>query len=335
MNELFADWHRLVGVDPKPDELTSRWKPVERTARALGRDQAINLLDLAALRPGAADMTEDFVKPFKTADPTFPIRENAVLLQVLASAVLIERLATCDGVASLIAYGLAAAGHVGWTFGIDDLERQGSTFLAVEANARLGASTHAPLPDAVSKSISKRIGELESTDLEEFAPAHVGAALRDIWDTLEAALATQESQRARQLESLREETNLLWWLIAGKSSILGQPWERATHGEAAVAAAWEVVSLVERLPAHPALARLLDRVLTISGSDTQVDVAKSLEALPIEMTPRLPGILEPLTPVYARWLGHETSLPKRINRKTLAHRLLSETLLIRSYEAAT
>ena len=91
MHKDFADWYRLVDLQPKGETIEKRWQAIEQFCESVNAAQALELIRLFYGR-SAKDhgFLGTFRSPFKTVDGTFPMRDNAAELQVLAGATTVQ-----------------------------------------------------------------------------------------------------------------------------------------------------------------------------------------------------------------------------------------------------
>ena len=93
MHDDFVDWCRIVDPRPVADTLEKRWEVVKELAK---RRKVDFWLDCVRLYIGfeidKSSLRDKLVASFKEADPTFSIKDNTILLQIMAGSILMQLL---------------------------------------------------------------------------------------------------------------------------------------------------------------------------------------------------------------------------------------------------
>jgi hypothetical protein len=108
MHDLFADWYRQVDLDPSPELLKRRWNCVNSILDGLSMKVTTTLVGAFLGLPGTKGQ-EQLIHALKEADSTFPMKENAELVRVLAGACLAQCIDEKHDCAPFAALGLVSA----------------------------------------------------------------------------------------------------------------------------------------------------------------------------------------------------------------------------------
>lgn len=267
MHKNFAEWYRLVRIEPNGDVLKNRWAGVQEWITSL-RDNGDAVLETVRIFQGLPEVTsrEPFLAVFRKHDPAFPQR-NELELRVLSGAALVHvvthdeeeddadlrtaalagtalaasRLRVADGpleeLLGEVLVGLhKAARHQRRRRGFD------STLLTAEEER------------AFSKTIETSVADLNQLR-QSFATA---------FQTILKAVQRSESALADAAHDLRcadEETNILWWLEGGCSRDLNKPWS-VLKDAAYLTAGWEMADLTDVALGPVEVAAFLERVVS-------------------------------------------------------------------------
>src|SRR5437762_3321177 len=71
-------------------------------------------------------------------------------------------------------------------------------------------------------------------------------------------------QLRRELQSVMEESNVLWWVFGESSRDRGRRWSEYSVGQTAVMAGKELADLTRMPPGPPASGALLDKVIKLA-----------------------------------------------------------------------
>ena len=267
MHKNFAEWYRLVRIEPKGDVLKSRWAGVEEWSASL-HHKADAVLETVRIFQGLPEVTsrEPFLAVFRKHDPAFQQRNNELEQQVLAGAALVHvvtrdpeedddprtavlagtaldasRLRVADGSLEEMSRELLAA--------LQELARRqrarkgfDSTLLSAEEEEALSQTIAAIQPD----------------------PNNLRQSFVTAFQTVLKAVQRSEkalADAAHDLHCADEETNILWWLEGGCSRDLHKPWS-ALKDEAPITAGWELADLTDAALGPREVAAFLERVVS-------------------------------------------------------------------------
>lgn len=268
MHTNFAEWYRLVRIEPNGDVLKNRWAGVEEWSTSL-RDKDDAVLETVRIFQGLPEVTsrETFLAVFRKHDPAFQQRNNELEQRVLAGAALVQVVqhdqdADNGGLRAAVLAGTAlAASRLRVADGPLE-ELVGDVLAGLHRVARLQRGRRgfdsALLTAEEQKSFSKTI-ETNVGDHNQLR-----ATFATAFQTILKAVQRSESALADAAHDLRcadEETNILWWLEGGCSRDLNKPWS-ALKDEAPLIAGWELADLTDVALGPREVAAFLDRVVS-------------------------------------------------------------------------
>jgi hypothetical protein len=320
------------------DALPKRWSAIEGYS-----PNASGVVSLARLFYSLGSFDEEFhlgfQTAFQTADPPFKMSGNENELSVLAGAELIDLIDRGDtGLADLAALSLVCAA---------------------------GANLRPPprvkrIPELAAKYLSERtLGRwtIQSDDEIESAESALGslAAAQEPFPLLAKHLRTMQ----RQLDLVREESNMLWWLFSDFSRDQQTTWSKVPFAAVPVVAGKELSDLTGIIPGPTAARAFLDRVIHSAKSKPPVSIliTDAINNLPAEWRTAYSrdycttetAALQPITlgiklslsaPENNAWLpafARGTLLPSgaKIAPNILAHQVFLEAMLCRAWRQAT
>lgn len=350
MHILFADWHRLVEIDPTTEVVTARWAAIESLVSTnLTVQDAVRLVALAHADDRAGFGTE-FATRFKDAEPTFPMIGNERLLAVLAGATLIQALTRRDAIADVLAYAVASTEPLAAQPTVRDVLSESSKYLAAEG-VRLREPGERPAPPpafsgqfkAVKEAIDVRVAANPQLTDHDALGRLVAQVITQVNTGLNAVAkhASEVAQWAdASMQPLREELNMAWWLLSSRSRSTGAAWADIPPAAAAIVGARELADLVQLLPAPPVVDEFLGQLLEVAcAADSQAaTLADAVAGLPAGTSvPQAPAIVAHLTPVTAAAAGAQASADcadEAAPALRWAQRAFTEAMLIRAVEAA-
>lgn len=288
----FADNYKAAGLAPGPDIIRLRQEPFNELRRGMDAARAV---DLTRLYFGLDTPTSPtwFRDAFAEADPSFSMLDNEREAAVLAFCLLAAGLQ--DG---LVAAGLgpltaAAYGNrepVVQADFIDEAPRE------IQALAIEGRRRKAVDPNAISLSSTR--GMQDTVDQFAAAPdlAKVAALFKQAADESSNGIKTLATQvrgtilaMAQQLSDLQEETDMLWWYVAGWSRVLDQPFANLQPALAAVMCGLDLAALTSHPPGPVAAPAILQRLISAGrkGKAAKVTIDDAVAALPLDAIVRL------------------------------------------------
>jgi hypothetical protein len=296
----FADWYRVVAIEPRPELLEKRRRAMEDVVPGLDLAGVLELVRLLYDAPARdPQFIERYREAFRAIDATFPMRDNEAELGILAAATIVSVLEHRGGaVADLAAQATVCADCQGHRPGerppgvvprareylsaraaalrvAPDLTGVAKPVLDTEALlARMERLLDLPAPAGRGRAASESgIGAvlegsygLGSPSLPRDAPAADagGLALQSVVAAvLDVAAATAKvaEEHARRLRLHGEQLDVLWWLVAEYSRDLRQEVRVVPLPVLCVVAGKELADLTAVLPGPPGAAGALDRIL--------------------------------------------------------------------------
>ncbi len=310
MHKDFAEWYRIVAIEPDDAMMNKRWAGVEEWCELTANDIG-SMLDVVRLflgkLPSKTEIVEHFTEVFRKQDAAFPQR-NSLEIQVLAGAVAVNCI-TADDDSSSYAMTVALAMESGW-------------FSATRSAKKLGEIGEVARRFLQRQSLRKRRREYTSVDdlrgdqsmaetLETFTKALLGnweqvrAAVTALFQGMQPAIGGLENAiiaMAQDLTRADEECNMLWWLEGGCSRDFRTPWGSLQKEGLPIIAAKELSDITEILPGPHLAQALLHRALSRVELET-VSIAGAVNKAPIDwvkscIDSRPMDRLSDLTPVW-------------------------------------
>lgn len=287
MHKNFAEWYRLVALEPEGAKLATRWAGVKAWATALrGSDE--NVLETVRIFQGipAKAPRDPFLEVFRKQDPAFPQRNNDLELQVLAGASLVECVQTVgsnsDGRRTVVLAGtaLGASSLRATEPRLDEIAREvavGLRAIAVKQRKRRSVNTDAMR--ATATTATEAMKQIPTSADWNALKNNITPILQALVDAVHAVDA-ELTNAAHSLRSADEETNILWWIEGGCSRDTNKPWGTLKDA-AAIIAGMELADLTNVALGPRDAAALLERVLSESkGDGKDAPLADYVNALP-------------------------------------------------------
>ena len=270
MHKNFAEWYRLVHINPKGDDLKSRWAGVEEWSGFL-RNTNDAVLETVRIFQGLPEVSsrEPFLAVFRKHDPAFPQR-NELALRVLAGAALVKCVEPTgndsdqDGTRAAVIAGTALEAS---RLRVSDPQLEEVVAAVVEGlhdvarhqRKRLPFSTTliSPKDENAALEAIKQLSTPGDWNVLKIQLAPVLKAL--LGGVLEAEEVLEDA--AHNLRCAAEESNILWWLEGGCSRDLNKPWS-TLKDEAPLIAGWELADLTDLALGPRDVAAFLRRVLS-------------------------------------------------------------------------
>jgi hypothetical protein len=266
MHKNFAEWYRLVRIEPNGDVLKSRWAGVEEWSASL-HDNDDAVLETVRIFQGLPEVTsrEVFLAVFRKHDPAFPQRNNELEQRVLAGAALVHCVLTHDEEdgdlrAAVLAGTALDASRLRVADGpLEELIGEvlaGLHKVARQQRRRRGFDT--PLLSAEEEKAFSKAIETNVSDHNQLRQSFATA-----FQTLLKAVQRAGSALADAAHDLRradEEINILWWLEGGCSRDINKPWS-ALKDEVPLTAGWELADLTDVALGPREVEAFLERVV--------------------------------------------------------------------------
>lgn len=336
MHLLFADWHRLVDIEPTSESLSSRWSTIEALIeRGLDGDSCLGLIRLACELESVYSGV--FARAFKETESTFPMVSNSRLLAVLAGSSILAALEKKDEAADLLAYGVLCADAAGHQLMVAEVLGETRQYIATESVGVRSSRAKPVMPAPMASKAPKELPEVSSGVDERFADPE---GVRRLFASLVPLVSAQvnalrsfsselEGWVDHKTSTVAEEVDLLWWLVGADSRTLGQRWGDVEPAVAVAAAAIELSQLVAELPAPVVVSEFLVQQLAsarVTGDLEATALRDAVRGLPA--APSGPPSLSDLCPLLSE--GSSAHLDRPLPAADWGSRLLLECLLLRA-----
>lgn len=284
----FADQYRAANIAPGPEIIKLRQEAVEKILPDLDDDK---LLDLTRLYFGMnCPMNNNWFRDaFLETDPSFSLidnqREASVLSVCLLSAALEQGVIN----AALIPVVASVCGHREPSLQAEFIQDAQQALVTNSFNSR--------------NSLCVDVGKIKTP-----AKSKVGIEIDQLTETMDLAILTnivklssneasetlQESVSqifnvlkplVNQLSELKEEVNMLWWLIGNHSRILDKPFADLDVGVAAIMAGLDLATLTNGESGPVAVPALLQRIINPQKkpSKKNLSIDKTINLLPPDL----------------------------------------------------
>jgi hypothetical protein len=273
VNKSFGEFYRLCSIAPSLDLLTIRWKTV---VDILSANSLPQLLELTRFLFNPRVSSEPVVSLLREkcllADPSFPSHDADLELRVIAAVALLQTLDSGSKFSDILALGIISGACKGQrTLAPFSrlLERASSLAAArgIEIRKRepvtLGAVN---LPKRHLEDLKKVAAD--PTIIRDGAAVAIQEAISGVGKVYDAA-KTAVSEVDLVLETLAEETNILWWVLSEYSRDLNKPLTSLAAPTAALAVARELADLTCGSPGPRAAVSFLTRQLQHTSKNSE------------------------------------------------------------------
>lgn len=316
-NFTFADRYSEAGLAPTSQTIISRQEPVNRIVANITDSQ---ILELVAVYYGSSDINLDWFRDeFAQEDASFSIVKNEREACVLASLILAHLINDNNAIAILAVSvgrvrGLRTPPQSAWL--MSDAEE---AFTRLSVNTRVPAKITTKISPTVIPKLSEQITALADTP-EDWSTlvttlGQIRTEAQNSAKTTAGQVTIALNAFDRQAKQMREESQMLWWLIGGYSKIFERSFSTYAPQQAALIGAIDLGILTTHSEFGPiAMPAMLERVIaSAKKTKTQhtrelaavVDsfTVEELEQLPIRV--QLPALLAPVTSAIelARTMG--------------------------------
>lgn len=281
----FADNYRAAGLSAGPDVLRTRQEPFEQLRKAIDRTTAIDLTRLYFGLPVPRG-TDWFRDAFGATDASFSLIDNAREASVLAAGLLESAVVDGKIYAALATLTTAAGGLREPPVRPDVIE---SMHFAIQKSAASARKQAAADPKRITLPATSKISaELEALvqtpDLAKASPLlkQVSEESAEITKTLANQVFAVVQPLTTQVQTLREEVEMLWWHVGGWSRLLDKPFAELDLGLAAVLAGVDMADM-SRSAAGPAAAPAILQRTLFAGRKikaAKITIHSAVDALP-------------------------------------------------------
>ena len=269
MHRDFGTWLREVdfpaGGTSKTNERWEGAKDLVNKARSPEIEGMLRILHQSRV-PVTKETLESTVGSFSAHDPSFDARKHKRELEMLCGATLSYIIETDDS------YALASAISIKTASFLD----QRRTILPVDIVHRAESSISRHIEDNRDRPDLEKIGKKAIKDVS-FANAIATLQSGDDSESLQKAMSSAAADVQVAIQSANvilkelvqtfgehfkrhdEETQILWWLLNGRSVDLGKPFDKLTIEERTLAAPKELEDLIQVAPGPNSITSLLQR----------------------------------------------------------------------------
>ncbi len=255
MHKLFGEWYKIASVQVSGEQLPKRWAGVESFVEGINQESALDMVRIYHGRDtNNPAFVETYCTSFQAIDPLFPMRENALELQVLAGASIVQCIEKNTDLSISVAYATVCPNFQGLgphvlnseivEIAQEYLTREG---IKVRAIAKI-PEIHA---DSLKPELKKTITEAVAANNYQTLSPHLLPLIEYI-ETSSKQL-TQSTAKAIDIlsDSLlihKEQANILWWILGEHSNDLKIPFVKIAFPWACLVAAKELSDLTRLVP---------------------------------------------------------------------------------------
>ncbi|MFC8850712.1 MULTISPECIES: GTPase-associated system all-helical protein GASH [unclassified Micromonospora] len=305
MHRLFPDWHEGVVTDITLVPLDARWAGVEEVVSDPSSDLLILVAKIAHERPMDPTQTEQFREIFRKHDKTFPMRGQERLIAMLASASMVVLRENGNRQAALSTHLSLAANNVGWEPLLADVKVDSRELLHLASQQRQVPPWSAKKVAFASTAYKQALTRLKSSgaelDAESLIPI-LEAIAQSVTDAIQRTLHEVQRNFNSRERPLREELDVLRWLLSGHSGLTGECWSSYAARDIAILAAIELQKLTDLPICLPDFAALLAQTIDQAATPTSADAPTTWQlnsaiAETASATIFVPKKIEELTPL--------------------------------------
>lgn len=260
---------------------TLRLEPFDKISEDLDRDRTLDLVRFYFGLPVAGD-TGWFSTPFTDADAAFSMITNKREVSIIAMALLANEIAVYEdsfaALAVLVASALGRREPAVWPQFVEIVSAAARDFAISERRVSKPKQINV-------RALSDDLGGSEEDIITAMDLAQLNTVLKKLnadSQEMDEHLASQVSAGLKLLRddiaTLREEKDMLWWLIGGQSDGLQQPYASMKEGKSAYMIGFDLAKLC-RTPFGPYASGYLITKALSEGRDGKLAKLK-VDALP-------------------------------------------------------
>ncbi len=287
MNALFSSWYSEVHPEPSDDIIRRRRAGVESLLGTVDKPLALDLARLALALPSREEAVfTRFTAAFQEQDESFRVLDNSNEHAVLAATTIdaaVERggqIGLFSALASVCVFarGQRTSESAPWL-----LERVESSLRSWSASLR-EARQSGPLQLAqVKASVDpKQMQELVAQNKHPEVAEKLANGIIQLSDVCNKwCSGIQESMALlhKRLWLLEEESDMLWWLVAGHSRELGVSFKTLGQHQAALVIGRELADLTRELPGPLAAPALIRHAVNLAKREKTESLQGSVDAV--------------------------------------------------------
>ncbi len=307
----FADSYRAAGLTLGPDALRTRQEPFDKLRQTIDPPTAIDLTRIyfGLSVPRGTDWFRD---AFGATDPSFSLIDNAREASVLAAGLLEGAISDGKVYAALATLTTAASG-LRLPLVRPELIDLMSGAIQVRA---VSDRSHPPINTKLIKlpAASKLSTELAAlTQAPDDAKASallklVSEESAEITKTIGNQVFSVVQPLAAQVDTLREEVEMLWWYVGGWSRMLDRPFVDLDLALTAVLAGVDLADMSRSATGPAAAPAIFQRIISPcrKAGTKKIAVKDAVDALPRDQLDRLKlpnalGAVPEICPVLAAY----------------------------------
>lgn len=260
----FADQYKAANISPGPEIIKLRKEAVDKILTDLDDDK---IIDLTKIYFGLSTSSKNdwFRDAFLETDPSFSLIDNKREASVLSVCLLSAALADGEINAALIPIITSASGHREPLLQPDFIHEAQQALIDYSFEARNKSQVDfKKIKSPAKNKIGLEVDKLtEETDILSLAKI-VKSSSNESHDALQTGINQIYGvivPLVNQVNELREEVGMLWWLIGGHSRILNKPFSELDIGVAAIMAGLDLATLTHGDNSPVATPAILQRVI--------------------------------------------------------------------------
>ncbi len=292
MHKHFPDWYREIGLVPTDEVLKKRWEGIAEFVQGL---DVTGLLNLVPAHQGELDLNPSFIneftKVFVAKDSTFPNRDNANEIRVLAGSCLAEVIENSEEIAALAAASIVCANFetAYKEPPVNDILKASMTRIC-QISSDIRADLIYPELREYKFSHNKALLDLKkSSEANNLTQVLLVSPLTDVIlelgddvSKLYKAIREYINTAKKRLEIVSEEINALWWLNADWSETMHTSFSEMDSNAAPIVAGAELAELITTIPGPMSSKAILERVISknlSADAPQEISIAKAVNAL--------------------------------------------------------
>jgi len=285
MLKHFADWYRAANLEPKSEDIPRRLAGVEAFAKELDAAKAMDTVRVFfGLSPAAPAFLDALRATFQKADPAFPMRDNDIELRILAGSTLIQLLSKkFSTLASAAALATTSSAWQGLRKDvlIPDVWGAARNFLFDNA---LRLRMLSPLDITMSVPNNDELLTEVKASLTAESLAQPIQKLNNSTASLAKSANEAFAKAFTGLKTLREESDILWWVFARTSRDTSKRFSEMEVSKACLLIGKEIADITQIIPGPIAVPAVLHRLLADSFSElpTSLTLDSAVEAVDSE-----------------------------------------------------
>lgn len=312
----FADRYAEVGLAPGGQVIAAREEPAKRIVSGITDPQ---ILDLAAAYYDSPDVDLSWLRnEFAKEDASFSLVNNEREVRVLAATILGELIANENEEAISAVISGSVAGHRQPSQAAWLLYNAKEQLLALSVAQRTSVNLESKITSTITPKLTEEVSGLPEGEWDALKTTL--GKIRSESQTSNKTTATQTTnalnELSRQMQAMREESQILWWLFGGHSRSLMRSFATLSVPQAAIVSAIDLGWLTTYSALGPIAApAVLERVLSTAKKakgPARCELSAAIDGLSgadlerLEITPeKLPPRLAPITAAIdlARTMG--------------------------------